>query len=281
MPISNPRHDAFRALHTGHCFVIPNPWDIGSAKYLQHLGFQALATTSAGCAFARGLPDGAVSLRGMLDHIAEIVSATDLPVNDNIGNGFADDPESVARNVKACLETGVAGLSIEDATGDPSRPLYDLPLAIERIAAARAAIDESGAPILLTARAECYLVGHPQPFTESLRRLEAYSAAGAEVLYAPGVTKREEMQAIISAVAPKPVNILMSSDLGLRVSDLAQMGVRRISVGSALARAAWTGFIRGAREIAEQGSFGGLAGLTSHAELNALFTHQHAHVHHR
>jgi 2-methylisocitrate lyase-like PEP mutase family enzyme len=263
---------AFRALHTSDCFVIPNPWDVGTARYLQHLGFQALATTSAGIAFARGLPDGGVSLRDMLAHIAEIVSATDLPVNADFGTGFADDPEGVARNVKACLETGVAGLSIEDATGDPSRPLYDLPLAVERIQAARAAIDESGAPVLLTARAECYLVGHPQPFAESLRRLEAYSAAGAEVLYAPGISKREEMQAIVSAVAPKPVNILMSSDLGLRVSDLAQMGVRRISVGSALARAAWTGFIRAARGIAEQGSFGGLAGLTPHAVLNQFFS---------
>jgi 2-methylisocitrate lyase-like PEP mutase family enzyme len=183
----NAQHAAFRALHTSDCFVIPNPWDIGTARYLQHLGFQALATTSAGFAFARGLPDGAVSLRDMLAHIAEIVSATDLPVNADFGTGFADDPDGVARNVKACVGTGVAGLSIEDATGDGSRPLYDLPLAIERIRAARAAIDDSGAPVLLTARAECYLVGHPQPFAESLHRLEAYSAAGAEVLYAPGV----------------------------------------------------------------------------------------------
>jgi 2-methylisocitrate lyase-like PEP mutase family enzyme len=266
-----PQRAAFRALHASDCFVIPNPWDIGTARYLRHLGFQALATTSAGFAFSRGVADGAVSMEDMLAHIAEIVNATDLPVNADFGSGFADDPEGVARHVKACVETGVAGLSIEDSTGDPSQPLYEFSLAVDRIAAARAAIDESGLPVLLTARAECYVVGHPQPFAESLRRLEAYSAAGAEVLYAPGVTKHEEMQAIVSAAAPKPVNMLMSSDLGLRVSDLAQMGVRRISVGSALAHTAWTAFIRAAREIAENGSFAGFADLTSRAELKKFF----------
>lgn len=262
---------AFRSLHASGCFVIPNPWDIGSAKYLRHLGFKALATTSAGFAFSRGVADGAVGMQEMLAHIAEIVNATDLPVNADFGSGFADDPEGVARNVKACLETGVAGLSVEDSTGNPSQPLYEFSLAIDRIKAARAAIDESGTGVLLTARAECYLVGHPQPFAESLRRLQAYAAAGADVLYSPGVTKREEMQAIVATLSPKPVNMLMSSNVGLRVADLGQMGVRRISVGSALARAAWTGFIRAAREIAEQGSFGGLASLTPGAELNALF----------
>lgn len=251
--------------------MIPNPWDIGTAKYLQHLGFRALATTSAGFAFARGLPDGAVSQAEMLAHIAEIVHATDLPVNADFGSGFADEPEEVAKNVSGCVATGVAGLSIEDSTGDASRPLYEFSLAVDRIRAARAAIDESGTGVLLVGRAECYLIDEGNAFPESIRRLQAYADAGADVLYAPGVKKREEMQAIVSAVAPKPVNILMFSDLGLRVSDLAEMGVRRISVGSSMARSAWTGFIRAAREIADQGSFGGLNGLTPSSELNGLF----------
>jgi 2-methylisocitrate lyase-like PEP mutase family enzyme len=265
------RCTVFRELHASGCFVIPNPWDIGTAKYLRHLGFQALATTSAGFAFGRGLPDGAVSLRDMLVHISEIVAATDLPVNADFGPGFADESDQVAHNVRDCLKTGVAGLSIEDATGDKSMPLYEFALAVDRIAATRAAIDESGSGVLLTARAECYLTGHPDPFAESIRRLQAYAAAGADVLYAPGVTKREEMQAIVSAVAPRPVNMLISSDLGLRVQDLAEMGVRRISVGSALARTAWSGFIRAAREIAQQGTFGGFASLTPFPELDAFF----------
>jgi 2-methylisocitrate lyase-like PEP mutase family enzyme len=271
MKAVKPQRAAFRNLHARGCFVIPNPWDVGSAKYLKHLGFPALATTSAGFAFARGRPDGAASLEEMVAHIAEIVSATDLPVNADFGSGFADEPEQVAHNVRSCLGTGVAGLSIEDATGDESKPLYEFSSAVDRIRAARAAIDESGTGVLLTARAECYLVGHSQAFEESLRRLQAYADAGADVLYAPGVTKREEMQAIVSAVAPKPVNILMSSDIGLCVSDLAEMGVRRISVGSSLARSAWSGFIRAATEIAKQGSFGGFRGLTPFAELNEFF----------
>lgn len=267
----NGRCGVFRDLHASGCFVIPNPWNAGTAKYLRHLGFQALATTSAGFAFARGLPDGAVSRDEMLAHVSEIVGATELPVNADFGSGFADDPAQVARNVKVCVATGVAGLSIEDATGEQSNPLYEFSLAVDRIRAARAAIDESETGVLLTARAECYLVDHPQAFAESIRRLQAYAAAGADVLYAPGVTKREEMQAIVSAVAPKPVNILISSDLGVRVSDLAKMGVRRISVGSSLARSAWSGFICAAREIAGQGSFGGFAGLTPFGELNDFF----------
>jgi len=192
-------------------------------------------------------------------------------VNADFGAGFADEPEEVAENVKACVQTGVAGLSIEDATGSDSKPLYEFSLAVDRIKAARAAIDESGSGVLLTARAECYLTGHPEPFAESIRRLQAYADAGAHVLYAPGVTKLEEMRKIVAAAAPKPVNILMSSDLGMSVSDLAAMGVRRISVGSALARTAWSGFIRAAKEIAEQGTFGAFAGLTPHAELDRFF----------
>lgn len=261
----------FRELHASGCFVIPNPWNPGTAKYLRHLGFRALATTSAGYAFAQGLPDGGVSRDDMLAHISEIVQATELPVNADYGTGFADGPEQVAENVKLCVATGVAGLSIEDATGDQAKPLYEFSLAVERIRAARAAIDETGSGVLLTGRAECYLVHHPDAFRESIRRLRAYKEAGADVLYAPGVSKREEMQEIVSAAEPKPVNILMGADLGLHVSDLAAMGVRRISVGGALARSAWTAFAGAAKEIAEKGSFGGFAGLMSHPELNGLF----------
>ncbi len=265
------RRAKFRALHASGCFVIPNPWDAGSAKYLEHLGFPALATTSAGFAFARGLPDSAVSLSEMLTHIADIVNATRLPVNADFGTGFADQPDQVAENVRACIETGVAGLSIEDATGTESKPLYEVSLATDRIKAARAAIDESKSGVLLVGRAECYLVHHPNAFAESLHRLQAYAAAGADVLYAPGVSKREEMQEIVNAVAPKPVNILMSSDLGLRVSDLAEIGVRRISVGSSLARSAWSGFISAAREIQQSGSFGSFKNLIPFSELNGFF----------
>jgi 2-methylisocitrate lyase-like PEP mutase family enzyme len=265
------RRAAFRDLHASGCFVIPNPWDIGSANYLQHLGFKALATTSAGFAFARGLADGAPSLSEMLAHISEIAGATDLPVNADFGRAYADLPADVANKVRACVSTGVAGLSVEDATGDDTNPLYEFSLAVDRISAARAAIDDSGTGVLLTARAECYLVNHPDAFAESLRRLQAYAQAGADVLYAPGVTKRDEIQAIVSAVSPLPVNVLVSSDTGLRVSDLAEMGVRRISVGSSLARTAWTAFIRAASEIAQRGSFGGFQGLTPFDELNGFF----------
>lgn len=266
------RRAAFRQLHESGCFVIPNPWDAGTAKYLRRLGFRALATTSAGFAFAQGQPDGCVSRDQMLAHIAAVVAATDLPVNADFGNGFADDPAQVAVNVAACLSSGVAGLSIEDATGSPSQPLYEFSVALDRVRAARAAIDESGSGVLLTARAECYLTGHPEPFAESIRRLQAYAHAGADVLYAPGVAKREEMQAIVSAVAPKPVNMLVhAADLGVNVSDLAAMGVRRISVGSSLARAAWTAFVRCARDIAEHGSFAGFSGLIPYDELNGFF----------
>jgi 2-methylisocitrate lyase-like PEP mutase family enzyme len=262
---------AFRKLHESGCFVIPNPWDIGTARYLRHLGFKALATTSAGLAFSRGLPDTAVPRDTVLAHVAEIVAAVDLPVNADFESGYAHDPEGVAENVRLCVETGVAGLSIEDATGDRTAPLYDLPLAVERIRAARSAIDASGSGVLLTARAECFLVGHVEPLKESIRRLEAYAEAGADVLYAPGPRSREDIRAIVTAVAPKPVNVLMSANTGLRVSDLAELGVRRISVGSSLARAAWGAFIRAARAIAEEGGFAGLDGAAPFAELNGFF----------
>jgi 2-methylisocitrate lyase-like PEP mutase family enzyme len=267
------RRAAFRKLHEGGCFVIPNPWDVGTARYLRSLGFHALATTSSGFAFSRGLPDAswAVPRDLMLRHIGEIVAAVDLPVNADFESGYAHEPEQVGENVALCIEKGVAGLSIEDATGDSSSPLYDLPLGIERIRAARRAIDASGTGVFLTARAECYLVGHPDPLRESVRRLERYAEAGADVLYAPGVKTRDEVQAIVAAVRPKPVNVLMAADTGLRVQDLAEMGVRRVSVGSSLARSAWTAFIRAAKLIAEEGSFAGFAGSVPFAELNAFF----------
>ena len=271
------RRAAFRKLHQSGCFVIPNPWDIGTARYLRGLGYKALATTSAGFAFSRGLPDAewAVSRDLMLGHIAEIVASVDLPVNADFESGYAHEPESVAENVRLCIETGVAGLSIEDASGNPDHPLYELPLAIERIHAARQAVDASGADVLLTARAECFLVGHSDPLRESIRRLQAYAAAGADVLYAPGPTNREHVQAIVNTVAPKPINILLSANTGLSVPDLAALGVRRISTGSGLSRAAWTGFIRAAKEMAEQGTTTAFDGMTPYVELNKFFEEDH------
>jgi 2-methylisocitrate lyase-like PEP mutase family enzyme len=267
------RRAKFRQLHQSGCFVLPNPWDIGTALYLHGLGFKALATTSAGLAFSRGLPDAewAVSRDTMLEHIAEIVASTDLPVNADFESGYAHEPEGVAQNVRRCVETGVAGLSIEDATGNREKPLYELPLAVERIKAARAAIDGSGEDVLLTARAECFLVGHSEPLRESIRRLKAYAEAGADVLYAPGPTKREDIHAIVEGAGGKPVNVLLSSNTGLAIADLAELGVRRVSLGSSLARAAWTGFIRAAREIAEQGTATAFDGMVSYGELNAFF----------
>jgi 2-methylisocitrate lyase-like PEP mutase family enzyme len=264
---------AFRKLHETGCFVIPNPWDVGSAIYLEKLGFRALATTSAGFGFTQGLPDTvtALSRDRVLEHVAAIVAATELPVNADYQSGYASTTEELAESVRRCVETGVAGLSIEDATGDAGRPLFELEEAVERLAAARAAIDASGADVMLTARAECFLVGHPDPLRESIRRLEAYAEAGADVLFAPGPQDRETLATIVRAVSPKPVNAIVTANGGLRVADLAELGVRRISVGSALARTAWTGFIRAARLIAEEGSFEGLEGLTSFAELNTLF----------
>jgi 2-methylisocitrate lyase-like PEP mutase family enzyme len=264
---------AFRKLHESGCFVIPNPWDIGTARYLKHLGFKALATTSSGFSFTKGLPDTdwAVPVDMALPHVAEIVAATDLPVNADFESGYAHDPEGVAENVRRCVETGVAGLSIEDSTGDRDKPLYDVPLAVERMKAARAAIDATGADVLLTGRAECYLVGRPDPLNESIRRLQAYAEAGADVLYAPGPRKREDIKALVDAVAPKPVNLLMSSNTGLTVSDVAALGVRRISVGSSLARVAWTGFVRTAEAIAREGRFSGFDGSMAFADLNGFF----------
>jgi len=255
--------------------VIPNPWDVGSARYLQRLGFPALATTSAGFAFSQGLPDSGddavVSRDRTLTHIASITAAVDLPVSADFMSGYGLEPEDVAESVARCVATGVAGLSIEDATGDPISPLYDLPTAIERVRAAREAIDRSGDDVLLTARAECYHVGHPDPLPESVRRLQAYAAAGADVLFAPGAQNPAEIRALVEAVAPKPLNLLVVGDIGLSVGEIAAFGVRRISVGGALALAAWTGFMRAARTLKSEGSFAGLAGLVPYPEINGLF----------
>ncbi|HEX9945864.1 MAG TPA: isocitrate lyase/phosphoenolpyruvate mutase family protein [Thermoanaerobaculia bacterium] len=264
----------FRSLHSSGCFVMPNPWDAGTAVYLQHLGFEALATTSAGFAFTQALPDevAAIPRDVMLAHVREVVAATPLPVNADFQSGYAHDPEGVAANVALCIATGVAGLSIEDATGDPAAPLYEERLAVDRIRAARAAIEGSGVPVVLTARCEAWLVGHPDPARVALERLVSYAEAGADCLFAPGVRDPEEIAAIVKAVAPKPVNVLVSApSAGLSVSRLADLGVRRISVGSALARVAWGAFIRAARGLVTSGSFDGLADAASFAELNSLF----------
>lgn len=265
---------SFRALHSSGCFVLPNPWDVGTAMWLQHLGYKALATTSAGFAFTRGLPDdiGAVPRDSMLAHIREVASATTLPVNADFQDGYADDPEGVAENVSLCVATGVAGLSIEDATGQSASPLYEAGLAVDRIRAARAAIDASGVPVVLTARCEAWLVGHPEPFRAAMERLVSYAEAGADCLFAPGVREPDEIAALVKAVSPKPVNVIVSSpSSALSVRRLEDLGVRRISVGSALARVAWGAFIRAAKSIAETGTFEGLSDTTSFAELNALF----------
>jgi 2-methylisocitrate lyase-like PEP mutase family enzyme len=264
----------FRALHAAGCFVLPNPWDIGSAVYLAKLGFPALATTSAGFAFSRGLPDSvqAVSRGAVLAHVSEIVEATPLPVNADFQNGYADEPEDVAASVALCVATGVAGLSIEDATGDDAAPLYEFALAVERIKAARAAIDASGIPVVLTARCEAWLVGQAGPLKVSLDRLVAFAAAGADCLYAPGVTDRDEIAAIVKAVSPQPVNVLVSTNnCDLSVAQLTDLGVRRISVGAALARAAWGGFMRASRRIIEDGSFDAFADAAPFGEINDLF----------
>ncbi len=270
------RRTVFRALHERGCFVMPNPWDVGSARYLQYLGFPAVATTSAGFAFSQGLPDSGdtavVARDWSLAHIASITAAVDLPVNADFMSGYGLEPDDVAESVSRCVATGVAGLSIEDATGDSSSPLYDVPIAIERVRAARQAIDRSGEDVLLTARAECYHVGHPDPLRESVRRLQAYAAAGADVLFAPGPQSPSDIKVLVEAVAPKPLNLLVVRDIGLSVEDLASLGVRRISVGGTLALAAWTGFMRAAQTLKSERSFAGLAGLLPYAEINGLFS---------
>ena len=263
------RREIFHALHQSGCFAIPNPWDVGSAKYLQHLGFKAIATTSAGFAFSRGLPDGAVGRDEMLAHIRELVEATDVPVNADFENGYADDPNDVAESVKLCVATGVAGLSIEDAADRKESPVYDVGLAVERIRAAREAIGASG--VLLVGRAEGFLVGR-EDLSKVIERLTAYSAAGADCLYAPGFREREHIKAIVDAVAPKPVNILIGGPIGLTMKDAAELGARRVSVGGAFARAAWGGFFRAAKELSEKGSFEELVNAAPYTEVQDFFS---------
>jgi methylisocitrate lyase len=270
----SPAVRKFLALHESGCFVLPNPWDVGTAVYLRHLGFKALASTSAGFAFSRGKPDGGISLDEMLAHIGEVVAATPLPVNADFLNGFADEPEDISTNVKRCITTCVAGLSIEDNSGNSTAPLYEKNLAVDRIRAARNAVDASGIPVVLTGRCEAWLVGKPDPFRVTLDRLVAYAEAGADCLYAPGVEKPDEIAQIVKAIAPKPVNVLVSGfNRELTLSQLADLGVRRISVGSGLAAVAWGAFIRAARSIATTGQFeDAFANAVPTAELNDIFS---------
>jgi 2-methylisocitrate lyase-like PEP mutase family enzyme len=264
------RRRTFRQLHASGCFVIPNPWDPGSANYLAKLGFKALATTSSGVAWRHAKADGQMSLEEVLLHLREMVAATDLPVNADFEGGLADDAAGVARNVRLAVDTGVAGLSIEDSTGDVSEPLRDIATAVERIRAARAAIDAAGGDTLLVGRAENFIVGRPD-LEDTIRRLQAYAEAGADCLYAPGIKTRAQIAAVVAAVAPKPVNLLVGGATDLTMADVAALGVRRVSVGGALARTAWGGFMRAAQAIATEGKFDGFADAASGAELNGLF----------
>ena len=268
----NSAVETFRKLHESGCFVLPNPFDSGSAIYLHHLGFKALATTSAGFAFSRGFPDdvSAIGLEVMLEHFREMALSTPLPVNADFQNGYADEPEGVAETVARCVATGVAGLSIEDRA--ESKSLYDDSLALERVKAARRAIDDSGIKVVLTARCEAFLSGDPTAFDVAIRRLTAFAEAGADCLYAPGVVDPKQIGAIVKAVAPKAVNVLaFRPDPNLTLARLTDLGVRRISVGSALSRVAWSAFIKAARSIAETGEFDSLAENASFAELNEMF----------
>ncbi|AWH54937.1 2-methylisocitrate lyase [Stenotrophomonas sp. ESTM1D_MKCIP4_1] len=264
------RRAAFRQLHAQGCFVLPNPWDVGSARYLQRQGFQALATTSAGCAWSEGRPDGAVSLEATLEHLRLMAGATSLPLNADFGDGFGATPDEVGAAVTAALDTGIAALSIEDASGVHGAPLRPLDAAVQRLAAARAAIDRAGADVLLVGRAENFFVGVPD-LEDTLQRLRAYAAAGADVLYAPGITTREQIIAVVAAVAPKPVNLLVGGPTRLTLQDIAALGVRRVSLGGALARAAWGGLMQATDPILREGRFDGLQQAAAGAALNDLF----------
>ncbi|MGG5812277.1 isocitrate lyase/PEP mutase family protein [Falsiroseomonas sp. CW058] len=264
------RRAAFRALHAEGCFLLPNPWDAGTARFLEGQGFAALATTSSGAAHARGRADGALDLDATLSNMEEIVAATALPVNADFGNGFGADPGAVAASVARCIATGIAALSIEDATGDAARPLFPLEEAVARMRAARRAIDAAGGEVMLVGRAECFLTGHPDPLAESLRRIAAYAEAGAEVLYVPGLTTADQIAAVVRAASPRPVNVLISRPIGLDLPALAALGVRRVSVGGALAGIAWGAVARAAAEL-KAGRFGVLAGRMPGAALDRLF----------
>jgi len=260
---------AFRRLHEAGCFVMPNPWDLGSARLLARLGFPALATTSSGFAWSQGRRDNNVPLADALGHLRSIAQGVPVPVNGDFEGGFATAPAEVGANVAAAAATGVAGLSIEDSTGDPTHPLFEFSLAVERIRAARRAIDDSGTGVLLTGRSEGFIVGRPD-LPETIRRLTAYAEAGADCLYAPGIRTKSDIASVVKAVAPRPVNVLVGGDFAT-VADLADLGVRRISVGGALARAAWTGFFQAAKEIAEHGTFSGLGRAVPFADINEAF----------
>jgi len=262
---------AFRQLHESGCFAIPNPWDVGSALFLQSLGFKALATTSSGFAWSQGRADGGLPRDRVLAHLSEMVAATDVPLNADFESGFAADSAGVGDSVRLCVETGIAGLSIEDSTGNASAPLFELNVAVERIRAARRAIDSAGGDALLIARTECFLVGLPD-LDVTIGRLRAYADCGADCLYAPGIRTVEQIRAVVAAATPKPVNLLVSSPGSLTMPQIAALGVRRVSVGGALARAAWGGFMRASRQLAEQGIFDGLANAASGQELNKLFS---------
>ena len=269
------RRDAFRALHESGCFVLPNPWDAGSARYLERLGFKALATTSSGFAWRMAMADNEVALDEVLQHLKEIVAATSLPVNADFEDGFADSAEDLQQNVVKAVQTGVAGLSLEDSTGHAEQPLRDIASATDRIRAARAAIDSTGENVLLVGRAENFIVGVPD-LQDTINRLQAYAQAGADVLYAPGLKSPDDIRAVVRAVAPKPFNLLIGSTSELSVQQVQELGVRRISVGGALARAAWGGFMKAAGMLAEQGRFDGFEGAASGNELNALFATRQA-----
>jgi len=269
-PSTADKRRTFRKLHESGCFVIPNPWNVGTARYLQGLGFKALATTSSGHAHSLGYADGAQSCDDVLAHFHELAAATDVPLNADFENGFADDPAGVAANVTRCIETGVAGLSIEDLSNDPNVPLYDFDLALARVKAARAAIDKAGGDVVFTARTEGFIRCRPD-LEETIRRLKAFADAGADCLYSPGIKTREQIEATVKAVAPKAINFLNSGAFGFTVSDLAGMGVRRISVGGTLARVAMDAFIKSARAIANDGKFDSFAGVITNPELNTFF----------
>ena len=264
------RRSAFRELHAAGCFVIPNPWDAGSARYLASLGFKALATTSSGFAWTQARADGAMSRDAVLAHLREMVAATELPVNADFESGYGATPQEVGESVRLAVATGVAGLSIEDSTGDAAQPIHHIAMAIARLRAAREAVDSNGGDTLLVGRAENFLHGRPD-VADTIARLRAYAEAGADCLYAPGIKTRDDIAAVVAAVAPKPVNLLVGGTSDLTLADIAELGVRRVSVGGGLARAAWGGFMRAAQSLASDGVFDGFAGAASGAELNALF----------
>ena len=266
---ASEKRRVFRQLHQSGCFTLPNPWDMGSAIFLHSLGFKALATSSAGFAWSRGLADGALSREQVLAHLKELVQASALPINADFENGFGEEPEGVAESVRLAVETGIAGLSIEDASGDTSNPIFELDRAVQRLRAARAAIDRTGGETFLVGRAENFLHGRPD-LSDTIARLQAYAEAGADCLYAPGIRTRDEIRTVVAALAPKPVNVLIGWQSDLTLDELGALGVRRVSVGGALARSAWGGLLRAARSLAE-GRFDEFAAAAPGQELNALF----------